>query len=104
MEILSRTKYQIEVTEEARTDLNYYSVFERKIITSEIRVQLTNEPLVETKNRKLLRDNSISSWELRAGKYRVFYDVNRIALKVTIVAVGHKEHNVLLIRGKEVQI
>jgi len=104
VEILSRTKYQIEVTEEARTDLNYYSVFERKIITSEIRVQLTNEPLVETKNRKLLRDNPISSRELRAGKYRVFYDVNRIALKVTIVPVGHKEDNVLLIRGKEVQI
>jgi len=104
VEILSRTKYQIEVTEEARTDLNYYSVFERKIITSEIRVQLTNEPLVETKNRKLLRDNPISSRELRAGKYRVFYDVNRIALKVTIVPVGHKEDKVLLIRGKEVQI
>ena len=98
------TKYQIEVTEEARTDLNYYSVFERKIITSGIRVQLEHEPLLETKNRKLLRDNPISSWELRVGKYRVFYEVNKAAQNVTVVAVGHKEHNVLLVRGKEVQI
>jgi len=47
-------KYQIEVTEEAKTDLNYYGVFERKIITSGIRVQLEHEPSLETKNRKLL--------------------------------------------------
>lgn len=98
------TKYQIEVTAEARTDLNYYTAFERKIITSEIRIQLTYQPLIETKNRKLLRDNPISSWELRVGKYRVFYEVNETAQKVTIMAVGHKEHNVILVRGKEVQI
>jgi mRNA-degrading endonuclease RelE of RelBE toxin-antitoxin system len=97
-------KYQIEVTEEAKTDLNYYSVFERKIITSGIRVQLEHEPSLETKNRKLLRDNPISSWELRVGKYRVFYEVNEAAQNVTVVAVGHREHNVLLVRGKEVQI
>ena len=97
-------KYQIEVTEEAKTDLNYYGVFERKIITSGIRVQLEHEPSLETKNRKLLRDNPISSWELRVGKYRVFYEVNEVRQNVTVVAVGHKEHNVLLVRGKEVQI
>jgi len=98
------SKYQIEVTVEARTDLDYYAAFERKIIASEIRIQLTHEPLLETKNRKLLRDNPISSWELRVGKYRVFYEVHKTAQKVTVVAIGHKEHNVLLVRGKEVQI
>lgn len=96
--------YQIEVTEDARIDLSYYSVFERKIITSEIRVQLTHKPLVETKNRKPLRDNPIASWELRVGKYRVFYEVAEAVRIVAIVAVGHKEHNVLLIRGKEVKL
>ena len=98
------TRYQIEVTEEARADLNFYTAFERKGITSEIRVQLTHEPLVETKNRKLLRDNPISSWELRVGKYRVFYEVSETDRQVTIIADGHKEHDVLLVRGKEVQI
>ena len=53
--------YQIEVTEDARIDLSYYSAFERKVITSEIRVQLTHQPLIETRNRKPLRDNPIAS-------------------------------------------
>jgi len=60
--------------------------------------------LVETKNRKSLRDNPIAPWELRIGKYRVFYEVNEPGQMVSIVSVGHKEHNVLLIGGKEVQI
>ena len=96
--------YQIEVSEDARTDLSYYSAFERKIITSEIRVQLAHQPQVETKNRKPLRDNPIASWELRVGKYRVFYEVAETVRIVAIVAVGHKEHNVLLVRGKEVKL
>ena len=60
--------------------------------------------MLEIKNRKLLRDNPISSWELRIGKYRVFYEVNQTAQTVTVMVIGHKDHNVLLVRGKEVQI
>ena len=97
-------EYQIEVTEEAKADLYYYAAFERKIITNEIRVQLIHQPLIETKNKKKLRDNPIASWELRSGKYRIFYEVEETSRKVAIVAVGHKEHNMLLIRGKEVKI
>ena len=96
--------YQIEVTEEGKVDLSYYTAFERKAIVSEIRNQLTHEPQVETRNRKLLRDNPVASWELRAGKYRVFYEVDQPTGTVSVVSVGHKEHNVLLIRGKEVQL
>lgn len=65
------TKYQIEVTKEAKVDLSYDTAFERKIITSETRSQLTHQPSVETRNRKKLRDNPIASWELRAGRYRI---------------------------------
>jgi mRNA-degrading endonuclease RelE of RelBE toxin-antitoxin system len=96
--------YRIEVTEEAKIDLSHYTAFERKLIVSEIREQLTDQPLVETRNRKLLRDNPIAAWELRIGKYRVFYEVNNPAKMVGIVSVGHKEHNILFIRDKEVQI
>ena len=66
--------YRIEVTEEAKTDLSHYTAFERKLIVSGIREQLADQPLIETKNRKPLRDNPIASWELRIGKYRVFYE------------------------------
>jgi mRNA-degrading endonuclease RelE of RelBE toxin-antitoxin system len=96
--------YEIEVSEAAKIDLSYYSAFERKIITSEIRAQLADQPMVETKNRKPLRDNPLASWELRVGRYRVFYEVAETVRIVAILAVGHKEHNVLLIRGKEVKI
>jgi mRNA-degrading endonuclease RelE of RelBE toxin-antitoxin system len=95
-------RYRIEVTEEAQTDLRYYTAFERKIITSEIRAQLSEQPLEETKNRKPLRENPIATWELRIGRFRAFYDVDEDTQTASIVSVGHKEHNVLLVRGKEV--
>jgi len=96
--------YRIEVTEEAKIDLSHYTAFERKLIVSQIREQLSEQPKVETKNRKSLRDNPISSWELRVGKFRVFYMVDEPGQVVVIVSVGHKDHNVLVIRGKEVQL
>ena len=34
-------------------------------MVSEMREQLTHQPQVETRNRKLLRDNPVASWELR---------------------------------------
>jgi mRNA-degrading endonuclease RelE of RelBE toxin-antitoxin system len=59
---------------------------------------------VETRNRKPLTDNPIAPWELRVDKYRVFYEVDEHGQSVRIVAVGHKEHEALLIRGKKVEI
>jgi mRNA-degrading endonuclease RelE of RelBE toxin-antitoxin system len=97
-------EYRIEFTGEAKADLDYYAAFERRIVTSQIRAQLLHEPLVETKNRKSLRENPVASWELRAGRFRVFYEVDEGLRTVTIVAVGHKEHNALLIQGKEVTL
>lgn len=85
-------------------DLSYYTAFERKLVVSGIREQLTHQPLLEKKNRKSLRDNPIASCELRVGKYRIFYEVKEPAQSVSIVSVGHKEHNTLFIRGQEVQI
>ena len=97
-------EYHIDVTVEAKEDLDSYSVSERRVIVAGIRGQLAYQPLVETKNRKRLRENPISPWELRVGKYRIFYEVDVRNKRVTIVAIGHKEHNVLLIRRKEAQI
>ncbi|MBN1902581.1 type II toxin-antitoxin system RelE/ParE family toxin [Candidatus Sumerlaeota bacterium] len=97
-------KYYIEFTEEAKTDLYQYSASERKIIIGDIRIQLGEQPLIETKNRKKLRENPVSPWELRVRKYRIFYQVDEASQSVTIIAIGHREHNSLLIRGKEVKI
>ncbi len=96
--------YQIVVMEEAKVDLSHYTAFERKIMTAAMRTHLTDSPSVETRNRKRLRDNPVASWELRSGHYRLFYEVDETACQVTIVAVGHKDHNMLFIRGREVQL
>src|SRR5438270_12038734 len=97
-------EYSIEITEEAKEDLDYYSAFDRKIILAEVRTQLLHEPMLETKNRKSLRENPIASWELRPGRFRIFYEADEATQLVTIVAVGPKEHSRLLIQGKEVKL
>ncbi|HYV06954.1 MAG TPA: type II toxin-antitoxin system RelE/ParE family toxin [Blastocatellia bacterium] len=96
--------YNIEVTEDARADLKYYTIAERKIVVSQIKVRLEDQPSTETRNRKKLRDNPIATWELRIGKFRVFYEVDEPTRLVTITVVGHKEHNILYVRGIEVRI
>jgi mRNA-degrading endonuclease RelE of RelBE toxin-antitoxin system len=96
--------YSIEMTQDAREDLSYYAAAERKSIVTAIRQQLATDPLLETRNRKRLRDNPIATLELRVDRYRVFYEVDAAMLAVTIVSVGHKSHNQLYIRGKEVAL
>lgn len=96
--------YSIELTEEAKEDLLYYTAFVRKIIVSGIREQLSDQPDLETKNRKPLRENKLAPWEVRIGEYRVFYKFDETTKTVTVVSAGHKEHTVLLIRGKEVDL
>jgi hypothetical protein len=49
-----------------------------------------------------LRPNDLAAWELRLGAFRVFYEVDPQSMIVWVKAIGRKEHNRLLIRGKEV--
>lgn len=96
--------YKIDFTDDAMVDFLFFTAFERKMMLNEIKSQLSYEPLTETKNRKRLRKNPISPWELRIGKYRVFYEVIEKIITVSVVAVGSKQHNILYIRGEEVKI
>ena len=97
-------KYTIEVTEEAKIDLSYFKAHERKTILQGIREQLSYEPLQETRNRKKLRRNPLAPWEVRIGKYRVFYEVEQEIVTIGVVAVGYKQHNTLYIRGKQIEL
>jgi len=97
-------RYGIELTSDARQDLSYLSAYERKMILDQMKSQLPNEPLTETRNRKMLRDSPLAPWELRIGKWRAFYQVLEDTMTVSVVAIGYKEHNVLHIRGEEVEI
>ena len=96
--------FRIEFTDEALEDVRVLRRFEQRLVLKTVQSQLASEPLVETKNRKPLRPNELSSWELRLGVIRVFYDVELPDRLVRIKAVGRKEHNRLVIRGKEVPL
>lgn len=97
-------EYTIEMTEEAKDDLDFYAVTARRAIVSAIRRQLMHEPLTRTRNRKPLRDHPLATWELRVERYRAFYDVDQAAQTVVVTSIGHKEHNVLLVRGRQVPL
>jgi hypothetical protein len=69
---------------------------ERSIIIAEIRAQLSEEPLRETRNRKPLRQTQTIAalgitWELRvAGVWRVFYDVDADIVTVDVIHIARK--------------
>ncbi len=53
---------------------------------------------------KRLRPNRVSEWELRIGRFRIFYDVLGDEQLVKIVAVGYKEGSRLFIHGEEFEL
>jgi mRNA-degrading endonuclease RelE of RelBE toxin-antitoxin system len=93
--------YEIEFTPEALKDLRLFRKFEQKQIIQGIEAQLKPEPKLETRNRKQLRPNDVAEWELRLGKYRVFYKVHDQVMIVSIEAIGFKIGSLLFIRGEE---
>ena len=78
--------------------------FERRHIIDEIEEQLQHQPAVETRNRKRLHPNDLAEWELRVGKFRVFYDVSEAELRVKIEAVAYKRGSVLIVHGEEYEL
>jgi len=96
--------YEIEYTRSALEDLSGFKKREQQIIFSTVDEQLAWQPTLETRNRKPLRPNDLSQWELRIGQYRVFYDVDAIVRIVAIKAIGKKKHNQLYIRGRKFEL
>jgi mRNA-degrading endonuclease RelE of RelBE toxin-antitoxin system len=92
------------LTRDALLDLKHLRKHEQQRIIEAIEAQLPAEPLSETRNRKPLRPNDLSSWELRVGRYRLFHDVSAEVGIVTVKAIGWKEHNRLFIRGREFRL
>lgn len=95
--------FQVTLTASAEADLSAFRRFEQRVIVAAAKRYLQNDADVASRHRTQLRPNPVASWELRIGKYRVFYDVIG-ATAVKIVAIGHKEHNDLFIRGQRVEL
>ena len=95
-------KFEVTLSPDAEEDLNYFTAFEQRIIMSAIKEYLSVDAHVETKRRKPLQANPIAPWELRRGQYRIFYDI--IENRVDVLAIGHKEHKDLFIKGRRVEL
>ena len=96
--------FVVEFTQSALDDLAVLEKRAQTRILDRIAIQVPHQPKIETRNRKPLAPNALSDWELRVGKFRVFYDVDEPQGIVKIKAVGHKEHNKLYIRLKEYKL
>ena len=88
--------FSIRFAEGVEEDLGKIRVYYRNQILAAIKKQLTYTPESPTRNRKLL-PNLIPTWkavppiwELRAGEYRVFYDVSTEEEVVFVRAVRRK--------------
>ena len=76
----------------------------QKEILDGIENRLKYEPTVQTRNRKRTRPNDAADWELRLGRFRVFYNVYDDVMIVSIEAVGFKIGGLLFIRGERVDL
>jgi mRNA-degrading endonuclease RelE of RelBE toxin-antitoxin system len=85
-------KYDIEVGQSANGDIDYYDKFDQQIIVKAIIEYLQFDANIETRKKRQLRPNPIAPWELRIGRYRIFYEVTK-KQAVKVLAVGQKEHN-----------
>jgi len=93
--------FEIEFTSDAVDDLKAFRKAEQQMIFDQIDNQLVYEPMVDTRNRKKLRPNDVAEYELRIGRFRVFYDVDEKVKMGKIEAVVQKRGSLLFMRGKE---
>ena len=94
-------KYNVSFTESALEDLAWFKKNEQNEIRDGIYENLEYEPTVETRHRKKLRPNETAEWELRIGKFRVFYDVDQAIYIVAIEAIAEKKGDSLFFQGEE---
>lgn len=97
--------YRIEYSPDAEGHLRALTARQRATVFDTVDEQLQQEPAVETRNRKPMRPNPIAPWELRIGDLRVYYDMEEKPENlVTVLAVGIKDRNRVLIGGKEIEL
>lgn len=93
--------FEIEFTDQAIEDLQWFKKYEQNVIIDGIEVNLLYEPTIETRNRKPLRPNNTAEWELRLGEYRVLYNVDQLVRIVSIERIAAKPGNRYIFQGDE---
>ncbi len=83
--------YHIEITATAERDLKNLRAYDKSAVLDAIELHLSHQPTAESKSRirKLLQP-AISTYRLRVGDFRVYYNVDDAAVEVLVVRVFEK--------------
>lgn len=88
--------WAIRFARDVEKDLRRMPAHQRGAVLDAIEQKLSYEPTVVTRKRKLLMnlvppwEAEPPVWELRAGRYRVFYDVSEEGQTVYVRAIREK--------------
>lgn len=94
--------WTVALKESVLKDLRWFGRKNARALLAEAVKHLERNPLAETKNLKTLRPNPVAERELRVfGKFRVLFNVDEAEETVTVVLVGEKRGNSLLVQGEE---
>jgi hypothetical protein len=94
--------WTIILKESVLDDLRWFGKKDGRLLLREAEQHLAADPLASTRNMKSLRPNPVAQRELRLrGCYRFLFNVDEEAREVTIVLVGEKQGDSLLVRGEE---
>ena len=94
--------WTVELKEAAVEHLRWFGKKTGRKVLEKALDYLERDPLADAKNLKTLRRNPIAQRELRLfGKYRVLFSVDEKDQLVTIILVGEKRGNRLLVLGEE---
>ena len=82
-------------------DLRWFGRKQGRLLLRAASEYLTVDPLAETQQMKTLRPNRIAQRELRLfNKYRVLFNVDQALTSVTLILVGEKRGEALIVQGE----
>lgn len=94
--------WTVTLKESVIEDLRWFGRKDGRKLLKAAEERLSADPLAETRHLKTLRPNLVAQRELRLfGKYRVLFNVDPAAEVVTIVLVGEKRGESLIVQGEE---
>jgi mRNA-degrading endonuclease RelE of RelBE toxin-antitoxin system len=94
--------WTVTLKESVIDDLRWFGKKDGRLLLNDAEQRLSSDPLLESRNMKTLRPNPVAERELRLfGKYRVLFNVDKEDEEVTIILVGEKRGNSLIVQGEE---
>ncbi len=91
--------FRITITDEAERHLQALSARDQRMVQAAVAARLQHQPTKPTLAVKRLRPNPLAEFELRAGDFRILYNVE--GDEVVLLVVGRKVGNKLIVAGEE---